>query len=307
LQSVEIRLGTRGSPLALVQAEATRSALAAALELPAETIAIRPIRTAGDRISDRPLTDVGGKGLFTREIDEALLTGAIDAGVHSAKDLPTRLPEGIALVACLPRADVRDVFISDKAATLEALPDGAVIGSSSLRRRAMALRLRPDLKVADLRGNVGTRLARIAEGRADATILAAAGLARLGLSDKATSVLPVETWLPAPGQGAVAITVRADDARMHALFASIDHALTRTALLAERAYLAVLDGSCRTPIGGLATIAGDQVTLSGLIVKPDGSVAHDASATGAVADSVKIGEAVGAELAGRGGRDFFRV
>jgi hydroxymethylbilane synthase len=189
LQSPEIRIGTRGSPLALRQAEETRRRLGSAV-----AATITPIRTTGDRITDRPLTEAGGKGLFTIEIDEALLSGTVDIGVHSAKDLPTRLPDGLVIAACLPRADPRDAFISQKAARLEDLPQGAVLGTSSLRRKALALKLRPDLRVVDMRGNVETRLRKLEAGEADATLLAIAGLTRLGLADRATSLLDPETW-----------------------------------------------------------------------------------------------------------------
>ena len=306
LQSAETRtaaltLGTRGSPLALWQAEAVR----AALETPGLPVTVLPIRTSGDRITDRPLAEAGGKGLFTKEIDEALLDGRIDLAVHSAKDLPTALPEGIDVAACLQRADVRDAFLSPRAATLAELPRGAAIGTSSLRRGALALRLRPDLRVVPMRGNVETRLRKLDAGEADATILAFAGLTRLGLAARATSVLAADDWLPAPGQGAIAITARADDARVRALLSSIDHRATSAALACERAFLAVLDGSCRTPIGGLAEIDGERLRFRGIIVRPDGSAAHVVERTGAVGDGEKLGADAGAELARRGGPDFF--
>ena len=212
LQSIEIRIGTRGSPLALAQANETRRRLAAALSLPEAAIVIVPIRTTGDRITDRPLIEAGGKGLFTKEIDEALLAGDVDIAVHSAKDLPTALPDGIAIAATLPREDTRDALLSPKARSLADLPEGAVLGTSSLRRRAMALRLRPDLKVVDMRGNVETRIRKLDEGLADATILAMAGLNRLGLADRASGVLEGDGWLPAVAQGTIAIAARAGDA-----------------------------------------------------------------------------------------------
>jgi hydroxymethylbilane synthase len=254
LQSHEIRIGTRGSPLALAQAEETRSTLAKRLAIAPEAIQIVPMKTSGDRITDRPIAEAGGKGLFTKEIDEALLDGRIDIGVHSAKDMATRLPDGIVIAACLPRQDVRDAFVSPLAAALVDLPQGAVLGTSSLRRRALALRLRPDLRVVDLRGNVDTRLRKIGAGEAQATLLAAAGLARLGLSDRAAGFMETDQWLPAPGQGAIAIAAREDDSVTRQRLAAIDDRATSVALHTERAYLAVLDGSCRTPIGGLATI-----------------------------------------------------
>ncbi len=304
LQSAETRtlkLGTRGSPLALWQAEAVRAALGS-ISWQAGVI---PIRTTGDRITDRPLAEAGGKGLFTKEIDEALLDGRIALAVHSAKDLPTVLPDGIVIAACLARADVRDAFLSPRATHLRDLPDGAVIGTSSLRRAALALRLRPDLKVVPMRGNVETRLKKLAAGEADATVLALAGLTRLGLADRAAGILGTEEWLPAPGQGAIAITARADDAAVLAALGQIDHRATSLALAGERAFLAVLDGSCRTPIGGLAEIDGDRLRLRGIIVKPDGTEAHAVERSGNVAEANALGADAGRELARRGGPDFF--
>jgi hydroxymethylbilane synthase len=305
LQSTEVRIGTRGSPLALAQAEETRRRLAAALDGSQERISIVPIRTTGDRITDRPIAAAGGKGLFTREIDEALVSGRIDIGVHSAKDMAARMPDGIVLAACLPREDVRDVFVSPHVATLMDLPVGARLGTSSLRRRALALRARPDLTVVDLRGNVDTRLRKIAEGAADATLLAAAGLKRLGLIGHASSFLDTTVWLPAPGQGAIAITARTGDRAMRDRLAAIDDRVTTLALACERAFLAVLDGSCRTPIAGLAQLDGDRLSFAGMIVKPDGSVAHSARRDGPASEAASIGADAGSELAARGGPDFF--
>jgi hydroxymethylbilane synthase len=305
LQSLEIRVGTRGSPLALVQAEEARRLLAAALGLTTSQITIVPMRTTGDRITDRPIAEAGGKGLFTKEIDEALLDKRIDIGVHSAKDMATRLPDGIVIAACLPRGDVRDAFISPIAKSIVDLPQGAVVGTSSLRRKAMALGARPDLRVVDLRGNVETRLRKIAEGQAQATLLAAAGLTRLGLGHHVASLLDAETWLPAPGQGTIAIAARTDDDAMRERLAAINHPATALALAAERTFLAVLDGSCRTPIAGLARVEGERLSFSGIIIKPDGSIVHHAMREGPAAEAESIGADAGAELARRGGRDFF--
>jgi hydroxymethylbilane synthase len=296
-----LKLGTRGSPLALAQAEMVRAAFSA-LGRPVEIVTIR---TTGDRIADRPLAEAGGKGLFTKEIDAALLTGAIDFAVHSAKDLPTALPDGIAIAACLPRADCRDAFLSPRAATLSALPEGAIVGTASLRRAALALRLRPDFRIVPMRGNVGTRLAKLEAGAADATILAMAGLSRLGLAERATGILDPDDWLPAPGQGTVAIAARGADEPIRDLLLRIDHAATTAALSAERAFLAVLDGSCRTPIGGLAEIDGETLRFRGIIVKPDGSVAHEVERRGAIGAAQALGADAGAELARAGGPDFF--
>jgi hydroxymethylbilane synthase len=305
LQSLPIRIGTRGSPLALAQAEETRRTLVTVLGLDPEAIAIVPMRTTGDRITDRPIAEAGGKGLFTKEIDEALLDGRIDIGVHSAKDMATRLPDGVVIAACLKREDVRDAFVSPLAARLEDLPQGAVVGTSSLRRRALALRARPDLRIVDLRGNVDTRLRKIAEGEAQATILAAAGLIRLGLSDRVSSFLDALAWLPAPGQGAIAIAAREDDVVMRQRLVAIDDRTTSAALAAERAFLAVLDGSCRTPIGGLAQIDGPRLSFSGIIVTIDGVHAHEIAITGSTSDAAGIGKQAGTELLRRGGPDFF--
>ncbi|MCP4381086.1 MAG: hydroxymethylbilane synthase [Hyphomicrobiales bacterium] len=300
-------VGTRGSPLALAQAAETRAALSTALLLPPEDVAVRPIRTTGDRITDRPLIEAGGKGLFTKEIDEALLAGTIDLAVHSAKDLPTWLPDGIVIAACLPREDVRDAFLSPVAQNLGELKRGAALGTSSPRRRAMALNLRPDLRVVDLRGNVGTRMRKLAGGEADATLLAMAGLRRLGLVEQVRSAIAAMDWLPAVGQGTIAITARGNDVATRARLAEIDHRPTSVALSAERACLAVLDGSCRTPIGGWARLDGKTLAFDAIIVKPDGSHAHRTALEGSAADAEHIGATAGAELVDRGGSDFFAV
>jgi hydroxymethylbilane synthase len=301
----ELIIGTRGSPLALVQANETRRLLAAAGVAASEEIAIKTIRTSGDRITDRPLSEAGGKGLFTKEIDEALLSGAVNLAVHSAKDMPTRLPDGITIAACLAREDVRDAFLSNLATRIDDLPEGARIGTSSLRRRALALKLRPDLRPVDLRGNVDTRLRKLEAGVADATLLAVAGLKRLGLADRATSLIDTANWLPAIGQGVIAITCRTNDATTRAWLARIDDRAASLALAAERAFLDSLDGSCRTPIGGLAEIEADRISFRGIIVRPDGAVFHEAAREGAVADGPRLGAEAGAELKRRGGPDFF--
>jgi hydroxymethylbilane synthase len=300
-----LRIGTRGSPLALVQARTVRDRLAAALGRAADTIEIRTIRTTGDTIVDRPLAEEGGKGLFTKEIEEALMRRDIDLAVHSAKDMPTFLPPGLMLVACLEREDPRDVFISAKAKTIQELPRGAKVGTASLRRQAIMKRARPDLEVAPLRGNVETRLRKLDSGEADAIILALAGLRRLGLEGRATRIMSADEFLPAAGQGAIAIETREDDAATRALLAKIDHADTSTAVAAERAFLAVLDGSCKTPIGAHAIIENKTVRFRGLIARPDGSAAHDVAATGARADAVRIGESCARELKQRAGANFF--
>ena len=302
---IVLRLGTRGSPLALTQARMVRDALAKAHGIDPERIALEVIRTSGDRIQDRPLADAGGKGLFTKEIEEALAAGTIDLAVHSSKDMPTVLPPGLVLSAFLPREDPRDAFISRKAKSIAELPRGASVGTASLRRQAMVKRKRPDLNIVPLRGNVETRLRKLDEGVADATLLAIAGLKRLGLADAATAVLDVDEFLPAVGQGAIGIETRADDARTRAMLAPINHADTSGALACERAFLAVLDGSCRTPIGGHAAISGGRLRFRGMIVKPDGSEAFEAAREGDMRDAEKLGADAGAELKGRAGPDFF--
>jgi hydroxymethylbilane synthase len=307
MQSAGIRVGTRGSPLALAQANETARLLGAAPDAGAVTTTIVPISTSGDAITDQPLSAVGGKGLFTKEIDEALLEGRIDLAVHSAKDMPTRLPDGLVIAAFLKREDVRDAILSPVAASIAGLPKGAVLGTSSLRRRALALRMRPDLKIVDMRGNVGTRMQKLNQGIADATLLAIAGLRRLGLGDRAAGILATDGWLPAVGQGAIAITARENDAASRSLSAGLDVREVSIALAAERAFLAVLDGSCRTPIGGLAKIENGTLFFSGIIVRPDGSEAHEVERQGLVADAEKIGADAGHELARRGGPDFFET
>jgi hydroxymethylbilane synthase len=300
-----VRIGTRGSPLALAQAEETKARLADACGLDPGAIAIRAIRTTGDRIQDRPLAEAGGKGLFTKEIEQALIDGEIDLAVHSAKDLPTWLPSGLHIAAYLPREDARDVFIARSAATIEDLPRGAVVGTASLRRQALVMRRRPDLRVVSFRGNVETRLRKLAEGQADATLLALAGLKRLGRADVATAILSVEAFPPAIGQGAIALETRAADTRIRDLVAQIAHADTGIAVTAERAFLAALGGSCRTPIAGYAHIAAGRVYFRGLIVRPDGSELHEAARAGALSDAAALGEDAGRELKSRASPGFF--
>jgi hydroxymethylbilane synthase len=298
-----LRIGSRGSPLALVQAREVRDRLAAH-GLDAERIEIVVIRTSGDAIQDRPLTAVGGKGLFTKEIEDALLAGRIDLAVHSAKDVPSLLPAGLMLAASLPREDPRDVFIGT-AKTLGDLGTGAVLGTASPRREAMVKRLRPDLKVVSLRGNVETRLRKLGEGHVDATVLALAGLKRLGLAAGLGTVLGVEEFLPAAGQGVIAIETREDDANTRALVGLIDDPDTATALAAERAFLAVLDGSCRSPIAAHATIAAGEVRFRGLILTLDGSQYFETTRSGDRNAAADLGADAGQELKTRAGPGFF--
>ena len=300
-----LRIGTRGSPLAIVQARQVRERLAAIHGFTPDQIELEIIRTTGDMIRDRPLAEVGGKGLFTKEIEDALLAGTIDLAVHSAKDVPTELPAGLAIVATLPREDPRDVFISRKAESLRDLPRGARVGSASLRRQAQVKRLRPDLEVVTFRGNVETRLRKLNEGAVDATLLAMAGLKRLELEHSATAILSIDEFLPAVGQGIIALEARADDKVALRLLAPINHAESATALSCERAFLAVLEGSCRTPIAGHATIRAGRLHFRGLIAKPDGSQVFECERQGAAADAVALGADAGRELRERGGADFF--
>jgi hydroxymethylbilane synthase len=303
--SIMLRIGTRGSPLALAQARAVRDRLAAVHGWAPDAIEIKAIRTSGDRIQDRPLADAGGKGLFTKEIEQALIDGAIDVAVHSAKDMPTMLPDGLMIAGCLEREDVRDAFISRKAGDLSGLRAGSVVGTSSLRRQAQVRRLRPDLAVSNFRGNVETRLRKLDEGVADATLLALAGLKRLGLAHAATAILSVEQFLPAVGQGTIAIETHAADARVRDLVGAVDHSETSGALAAERAFLAVLDGSCRTPIAGHATIAAQTLQFRGLILRPDGSEAHETACAGSRDDAAALGAEAGRELKRLAPADFF--
>jgi hydroxymethylbilane synthase len=303
--TLSLRVGSRGSPLALAQARQVRARLAAAHGLDEAVIEIVVIRTTGDKIQDRPLAEAGGKGLFTKEIEEALARGEIDLAVHSAKDVPTWLPDGLVLAGCLEREDVRDVFLSRKAQSVQALPHGAVVGTASLRRQALVKRLRPDLEVVPFRGNVETRLRKLDSGEVDATLLALAGLKRLGLADVATAPLPLDDFPPAVGQGAITIETRAQDKRTRDLLAAIVHPDTSTAVECERAFLAALDGSCRTPIAGLARVEGDHVRFRGLIIRPDGSESHETTREGARGDAAALGANAGQELKRRAPADFF--
>jgi hydroxymethylbilane synthase len=299
-----LRIGTRGSPLALAQAKEVQQRLAAAHPglAPAE---IAVIRTTGDRVQDRKLEEIGGKGLFTKEIEEALMEGRIDLAVHSMKDMPTLLPPGLIIGCLLPREDPRDALFSPHAASLAGLPKGARVGTSALRRQAQILALRPDLKVQLFRGNVGTRLAKLAAGEVDATLLALAGLKRLGLADKATAILATEEMLPAVAQGAIGVEIRADDDCIAAILAPLNDTPTTESVTAERACLEVLDGSCRTPIAALAEHEpGGILRLRALIALPDGSAMQRAERLGPRAQAVDLGRAVGEALRAAAGPGF---
>ena len=303
-----LKIGTRGSPLALAQAKEVSQRLAAAHgELAgAGAIETHVIKTSGDKFTDRPLADIGGKGLFTKEIEEALIGGAIDIAVHSMKDVPTWLPDGLQIACILPREDARDALIGDGLTGLAALHRGGRVGTASLRRRAQLLHLRPDLEIAMLRGNVATRLRKVAGGEFDATLLAVAGLKRLGCAEHIAAAIPPEEMLPAVAQGAIGIECRADDGRGRDYLGALNDGESALCVAAERAFLAVLDGSCRTPIAALAEMrAGGRLYLRALIARPDGTVIHRAEREGAAADGSAMGEDAGAELRATGGAGFF--
>ncbi|AEV39385.1 Porphobilinogen deaminase [Pseudovibrio sp. FO-BEG1] len=307
MQTKPIRIGTRGSALALAQAHETRARLAKAHGFTDDDFEIVVIKTTGDQIQDRPLSEAGGKGLFTKEIEEALLDKSIDLAVHSSKDMPTVLPDGLGMTAYLPREDVRDAFISPKVEKLTDLPQGAVVGSSSLRRQAQIKRLRPDLDVVMYRGNLQTRLRKLDEGVVDATFLAYAGLRRLGQGDLVTSLMDLEHFLPAVGQGAIGIEARLGDEETARVLAPIHHAETESRLLLERAYLAEMDGSCRTPIAGLSHVEGDRIKFRGEVIKPDGSQTHTVEGEGPVSDAEEIGRELGKELKAKSGPNFLEL
>jgi hydroxymethylbilane synthase len=304
VQARPLRIGTRGSPLALAQAHEVRARLAAAHGLGEEAFEIRTITTSGDRILDRPLSEVGGKGLFTKEIEEALLAGAVDLAVHSMKDMQTSLPPGLTIAATLPREDVRDAFVSLKYRTIEEMPAGAVLGTSSLRRQAQVKRLRPDLRIVDFRGNVQTRLKKLNAGVADATLLACAGLNRLGEAHRITARLDTVTMLPAVAQGAIGLEIRADDEETARLIAPLNDEPTALCVTAERAFLTRLEGSCRTPIAGLAELAGGRLRFRGMILAPDGSACHETEREGPPASAARLGDDAARELLERAGAGF---
>ena len=301
-----LRIGTRGSAMALYQAHLVRDRLIAAHpELAAPgMIELEVIRTTGDRVQNRLLAEIGGKGLFTKEIEQALTDRRIDLAVHSLKDMETFLPEGLDIVCVLPRDDPRDGLVTRGDVPLARLPPGAKIGTASLRRAAQLLRRRPDLVAAPIRGNVDTRLGKLAAGEADGLLLALCGLQRLGQTEVASEILPIETMLPAVGQGALAIEARADNDAVRALLAPLHDAASAACVSAERAMLAALDGSCRTPIAGLAEIASDRLSLHALLLAPDGSAERRAEGSAAIADAVALGNDLGARLRRDAGPEF---
>jgi hydroxymethylbilane synthase len=300
-----LKIGTRGSPLALWQAHEVRRLLMQAFGLPEAAFEVVVIKVTGDQIQDKALREIGGKGLFTREIEEALLAGGIDIAVHSMKDMPTLQPEGLVLDCYLERADVRDGFVSPGFAGIANLPQGAVVGSSSLRRRAQLALRRPDLRLVEFRGNVQTRMRKLEEGVAHATFLAMAGLTRLGMADVARSAIEPSEMLPAVAQGAIGVERRVADARVAALLAAIHHGPTGQRLAAERSFLARLDGSCETPIAGLAVLSEDELWLRGEILRPDGSASVAGELRGVVSEGPRLGAALAEELLGRAGPGFF--
>ena len=299
-----LKIGTRGSPLALAQAHETRDRLMAAFGLPESAFQIVVIKVTGDAIQDRALKDIGGKGLFTREIEEALLEGAIDIAVHSMKDMPVDQPEGLVLDCYLPREDVRDAFVSLSARGLADLAPGAVLGSSSLRRRAQVALRRPDLHLVEFRGNVQTRMKKLGEGVAHATFLAMAGLNRLGMADVPRTAIEPEEMLPAVAQGAIGIERRVSDDRVAAMLSAIHHRDTGLRLAAERSFLKTLDGSCQTPIAGLALLDGG-LWLRGEILRPDGSASLAGERRGAATDGAAMGADLARELLAKAGPGFF--
>lgn len=300
-----LKIGTRGSPLALAQAHETRERLGRAFDLPPAAFEIVIITTTGDRVQDRSLKELGGKGLFTREIEQDLLAGRIDIAVHSMKDMPVAQPQGLVLDTFLPREDVRDAFVSPGFGAIGELEQGAVVGTSSLRRRAQLLNRRPDLRVVEFRGNVQTRLGKLADGVAQCTFLAMAGLNRLNARDVPATAIDTADMLPAVAQGAIGIERRVGDPRTAAMLEAIHDPPTGQRLAAERAFLAALDGSCETPIAGLAELDGSTLRLRGEVLRPDGSEALTDDQTGGIEDGPDMGRAMALKLLDRAGAGFF--
>lgn len=307
MQSTPIRIGTRGSPLALAQAHEVRRRLMTAHGLAEAAFEIRIFKTTGDRIQDRPLAEVGGKGLFTKELEDALIADEIDLAVHSMKDMQTLLPAGLVLGATLPREDARDAFISLKYRSLDEMPRGAVVGTSSLRRQAQVMSIRPDLEVVQFRGNVETRLKKLEQGVADATFLAVAGLNRLGLADRITARVDTGQMLPAVAQGAIGIEIRAEDGVTAKHISPLNDQPTAICIAAERAFLAKLEGSCRTPIAGLARLEAGVLVLEGQILSPDGRQAFATLRRGAPQSAMQLGEDAASELLARAGPGFLKT
>lgn len=306
METVSIKIGSRGSPLAKAMADEVKKSLMRAHNLPEESIILKAITTTGDRITDRALSEAGGKGLFTKEIEEALSAGDIDIAVHSTKDMPTILPDGLYLSAFMEREDPRDAFIGRNVKNFYDLPHGATIGSAALRRVALVRKLRPDLKVVLYRGNIETRLRKLQEGEVDGTFLAMAGLKRLGLEHVISEIMSPNLFIPAPGQGAIGLETRVGDMKTEALIAPLRHLETMQALECERAFLRALDGSCRTPIAGFAEVHGEALSFHGLILSPDGSRFYEIKSKGLCGDSAQIGMQAAEKLRRDAGEDFFR-
>jgi len=305
LPPLRLKIGTRGSPLALAQAVETRALLMKAWDWPEEAFEVVVIQTSGDRIQDRPLRLVGGKGLFTKEIEEQLLDGSIDIAVHSMKDMPTVQPDGLVLDIYLPREDVRDAFVSTGSVSIADLAKGARVGTSSLRRRAQLMHVRPDLDVIEFRGNVQTRLKKLADGVASCTFLAMAGLNRLNMVHVATGAIEPEDMLPAVAQGAIGIERRLEDHSTAVLLEPLHDMKTGQRVAAERAFLAALDGSCETPIAALAVIEGSALLLRGEVLRPDGSEKLSGHRRGAILDGAAMGDDLANELLSQAGSEFF--
>lgn len=305
MQSGRFRIGTRGSPLALLQAEEVRDKLVAAHGLAPEDVEIVVIKTTGDKVQDRPLAEIGGKGLFTKEIEDGLYDGSLNMAVHSMKDMPAELPPGLIIDCLLTREDVRDGFISPHHASLTDLPEGAVVGTSSVRRQAQLRRLRPDVQVVPFRGNVQTRLRKLEEGVAAATFLACAGLNRLGRSDLITAPISPNEMLPAVAQGAIGVEVRADDTATRELLKPLNDQATEITVSAERAFLAVLDGSCRTPLAGLAELSGSKLHLRACVLSEDGTRYFETERTGSLHEAEDMGRDAGAQLKAEAGPNIF--
>lgn len=306
MQIKPFKIGTRGSPLALYQAKEARARLMKAHNLGKDHFEIVVLSTKGDRITNQALSEIGGKGLFTLELEEQLLDGRLDFAVHSSKDMATTLPDGLYISAYLPREDVRDAFIGREAKTIADLPQNALVGTSSMRRQAIIRRIRPDLRVTILRGLVGTRLQKLENGEVDATLLAFAGMKRLEIEDKATQVLEVNEFMPAPGQGAICIESRIGDTRIDELLAPINHKETEISLTCERAFLRALDGSCRTPIAGYSQITGDELHFQGMILSEDGATNYQIEKQANITDADEIGREAGQTLRAQAGDNFFK-
>jgi len=304
LPTPRLKIGTRGSPLALAQAEETRRRICAAHGYDPAEIEIVPITTTGDRIRDRPLNEIGGKGLFTKEIDEALIAGSVDLAVHSMKDMPAHLPAQLVVAALLPREDARDALISPACARILDFAPYCTVGSASVRRTAQLKRLRPDIAVINLRGNVETRLAKLDRGEVTATFLACAGLNRLGLAHRIAAPVPEDEMLPAVAQGAIGIAIRNKDQRMRNLLSAVNHQETEIAIACERAFLASLEGSCRTPIAGHAIIRDGKMEFRGEALTLDGKMTFTATRSGTLADAARLGRDAGEEVKAKGGENI---